>query len=118
MRCPGMISSGSWGSPSARASETSGSASSFSSRGSTARGLSPRLYRDLYELTERWKPERRRDLLVRYLGFPFWDVLLYPVQALGTVGEQDFVEIVRIRPRDAQRIPVPKVKGQRGKLKG
>ena len=29
------------------------------------------------------------DLLVRYLGFPFWDVLLYPVQALSDVGERD-----------------------------
>ena len=33
-------------------------------------------------------------------------MLLYPVQALSDVGERDKVEIVRISPRDANRIPV------------
>jgi Protein of unknown function (DUF3376) len=81
-------------------------------------GFTADLYRGLVELTRGWDSERRWELLVRYLGFPFWDVLLYPVQALSDVGERDFVEIVRISPRDAQRIPVPEVKGQHGKLKG
>ena len=36
-----------------------------------------------------WHPDRRRDLLVRYLGFPLWDVLLYPIQALADAGEND-----------------------------
>ena len=81
-------------------------------------GFTADLYRGLVELTRGWDNERRWELLVRYLGFPFWDVLLYPVQALSDVGERDFVEIVRISPGDARRIPVPKVKGQRGKLKG
>jgi patatin-related protein len=65
-------------------------------------GFTPALYRDLYELTRSWDPARRRDLLVRYLGFPFWDVLLYPVQALSDVGEQDQVEVVRMSPADAR----------------
>jgi hypothetical protein len=72
----------------------------------------------LLELTKGWERDRRWDLLVRYLGFPFWDVLLYPVQALSDVGERDNVEVVRISPRDTHRIPVPRTEGQRGKLKG
>ena len=81
-------------------------------------GFTAALYTDLLDLTEDWEHERRWDLLVRYLGFPFWDVLLYPVQALSDVGERDNVEVVRISPRDTHRIPVPRTEGQRGKLKG
>jgi patatin-related protein len=70
-------------------------------------GFTADLYVGLLLLTEGWNKERRWDLLVRYLGFPFWDVLLYPVQALSDVGERDSVEIVRLSPRDTHRIPVP-----------
>jgi patatin-related protein len=69
-------------------------------------GFTGDLYVSLLQLTEGWNNERRWDLLVRYLGFPFWDVLLYPVQSLSDVGERDHVEIVRISPRDTSRIPV------------
>ena len=69
-------------------------------------GFTADLYVGLLQLTKGWNKERRWDLLVRYLGFPFWDVLLYPVQALSDVGERDQVEIVRLSPRDAHRIPV------------
>ena len=36
------------------------------------------LYVGLLQLTKGWNKERRWDLLVRYLGFPFWDVLPLP----------------------------------------
>jgi len=80
-------------------------------------GFTADLYISLLQLTEGWNNERRWDLLVRYLGFPFWDVLLYPVQSLSDVGERDHVEIVRISPRDTHRIPV-ETKGKHGKLVG
>jgi patatin-related protein len=80
-------------------------------------GFTADLYISLLQLTEGWDNERRWDLLVRYLGFPFWDVLLYPVQSLSDVGERDHVEIVRISPRDTHRIPV-ETKGKHGKLVG
>ncbi len=70
-------------------------------------GFTAKLYGGLLELTDGWSDACRWDLLVRYLGFPFWDVLLYPIQALSDVGERDFVEIVRISPRDAHRITLP-----------
>jgi patatin-related protein len=69
-------------------------------------GFTAKLYGGLLELTEGWSDACRWDLLVRYLGFPFWDVLLYPIQALSDVGERDAVEVVRISPRDTHRIPV------------
>jgi patatin-related protein len=64
-------------------------------------GFTPTLYADLDELTRGWHPDRRRDMLVRYLGFPFWDVLLYPLHALAEVGERDHVQVLRMSPRDA-----------------
>ena len=81
-------------------------------------GFTAGLYSELLQLTEGWDDGIRLDLLVRYLGFPFWDVLLYPIQALSDIGENDFVEIVRVSPRDAHRIPVPSLPGQTKKLVG
>ena len=67
--------------------------------------FTPELYANLLTLTDGWDDALRWKLLVRYLGFPFWDVLLYPIQALSDVGERDLVQIVRLSPRDSGRIP-------------
>jgi len=67
-------------------------------------------------ITADWAPARRRDLVVRYIGFPMWDVLLYPVQALSQIGEGDAIEVVRVSPHEATLLPVPeggKVEGKR-----
>ena len=45
---------------------------------------------------------RAPDLFARYLGFPFWDIVVYPIQALAGVDERDHVEVVRISPLDAR----------------
>jgi hypothetical protein len=58
------------------------------------------LYRDLRRSTEQWADAVKRDLLVRYLGFPFWDILVYPLQAMSGVGERDHVEVLRMSPED------------------
>jgi patatin-related protein len=81
-------------------------------------GFTAGLYAELLQLTNGWDDRYRWNLLVRYLGFPFWDVLLYPIQALSDVGERDHVEIIRISPRDTHRIPSPTSNGQRSKLVG
>ena len=65
------------------------------------------LYAKMLEVTRGWPEPRRRDLLLRYLGFPFWDVLLYPIQSLTDVGERDEVKIVRISPIDSHHVPAP-----------
>ena len=70
----------------------------------------------LVPITADWAPERRRELAVRYIGFPMWDVLLYPVQNLGQIGEGDEIDIVRVSPHEATLLEVPeggKVEGKR-----
>jgi patatin-related protein len=66
-----------------------------------------KLYMKMQEITDGWPEQRKRDLLHRYLGFPFWDVLLYPIQSLTDVGERDDVKIVRISPLDSHHVPAP-----------
>jgi hypothetical protein len=60
-----------------------------------------KLYEDLVQLTGSWPPEARRDLLVRYIGFPYWDILVFPVEGLSDVAERDHVEVMRMSPLDA-----------------
>src|SRR5206468_5322413 len=79
-------------------------------------GFSAGLYRDLWALSANWHPDRRRDLLVRYLGFPLWDVLLYPIQALADAGENDALDVQRMSPYEANVLSTPaaaKVEGKR-----
>jgi patatin-related protein len=70
-------------------------------------GTAEKLYRQLFAFSADWAPERRAELLVRYLGFPFWDLLLYPIQAVADVGERDAIEVVRMSPADAKLLPTP-----------
>jgi patatin-related protein len=72
------------------------------------------LHGALTRLSATWKAEVRFDLLVRYLGFPFWDILVFPVQALVDVNERDHVEVVRVSPYDATLLEADGAK----KLKG
>jgi patatin-related protein len=79
------------------------------------KGSGPALLERLAELSRQWDERRRRDLLVRYLGFPVWDVLLYPVQVLSPVGERDAIEVVRMSPHEATVLgtpPAQKVQGR------
>jgi patatin-related protein len=70
-------------------------------------GFTAALYRDIDALTRGWTTEHRRDLLVRYLGFPHWDTLLYPIQSVANIGEQDSVEVIRMSPLDSTSLSVP-----------
>jgi patatin-related protein len=49
-----------------------------------------------------WAPAARREVLVNFLGFPFWDVLTLSVTNWRDVGEFDEILIDRISPRDAR----------------
>jgi patatin-related protein len=78
-------------------------------------GFEEELYRDLSVLCARWPASARVALLVRYIGFPFWDILVFPIQAMSGVGERDAVEILRMSPRDAQLLkPAPGTSKLRG----
>ena len=60
-------------------------------------------------------PQVRRALLTDYIGYPFWDVLLYSFTGWHSVGEFDEVRIDRISPDDAQSL---RRGGARATLKG
>lgn len=63
-------------------------------------GFEEGLQTDLLELHERCSGALQQDLLTRYLGFPFWDMLVFPLQAVSNVGERDHVEVYRMSPND------------------
>jgi patatin-related protein len=48
----------------------------------------------------RWHPEARREVLINYLGFPFWDVLTFPTMSASDVGELNEILVDRISPQD------------------
>ena len=41
-------------------------------------------------------------MLVNYLGFPFWDVLTFPVMSAREIGELNEILVDRISPQDAR----------------
>jgi patatin-related protein len=49
----------------------------------------------------RWHPDARREVLVNYLGFPFWDVLTFPIVGQQELGEFNEILVDRISPQDA-----------------
>lgn len=48
-----------------------------------------------------WHPDARREVLVNYLGFPFWDVLTFSVTTARDAGELHEILVDRISPQDA-----------------
>jgi patatin-related protein len=48
-----------------------------------------------------WSSKARRDLLVSYIGFPFWDVLTFTITNWRDLGEFNEIRIDRISPEDA-----------------
>ena len=49
-----------------------------------------------------WHPEARREVLINYLGFPFWDVLTFPVTTGRGTGELREILIDRISPEEVR----------------
>jgi patatin-related protein len=54
---------------------------------------------------ERWPAAPRREVLVNYLGFPFWDVLTLSVTTAEQAGEFNEILINRISPQDSTALP-------------
>jgi predicted acylesterase/phospholipase RssA len=53
------------------------------------------------ELAPRLTADERREILVRYLAFPFWDRQIYPYVAFSDVGEFRDINVYRLSPDDA-----------------
>ncbi|HBA83000.1 MAG TPA: hypothetical protein DCZ95_02795 [Verrucomicrobia bacterium] len=62
-----------------------------------------------------WHRDTIKNLLVRYLGFPFWDALIYPIRILGDVGELKEIQVLRMSPDDVFKLSP---RGAKNKLKG
>jgi patatin-related protein len=54
--------------------------------------------------TTQWHPQARRDVLINYIGFPFWDILTYSVTSWRDLGEFDEIRVDRISPEDARTV--------------
>jgi len=49
-----------------------------------------------------WHPEALHEVMVNYLGFPFWDVLTFPMTSAHEPGELNEILVDRISPQDAR----------------
>ncbi len=65
------------------------------------------LFRAFAELTVEWPAQVRQQMLARYLGFPYWDLLIYPAVAYGDVDRLDTVEVVRLSPQEEDGLEPP-----------
>jgi hypothetical protein len=50
----------------------------------------------------KWPAPARREVLVNYIGFPFWDVLTLAVTSWRDLGEFDEIRVDRLSPSDAR----------------
>lgn len=67
-------------------------------------GFRERLWDGFAKETLGWPEEARRTLLIRFLGFPLWDAMLFPISSQGS---QHFGTIMlhRISPQDSMLFP-------------
>lgn len=56
------------------------------------------LFAAFQSLTHNWADAYKKKLMVRYLGFPYWDIMIYPLKLLSDVGELDEIEVIRMSP--------------------
>ena len=61
-----------------------------------------------------WVPALRHDILVNYLGFPFWDLLTFSVTNWREAGEFDEIRIDRISPVDSRAFEIGGAHGLKG----
>ncbi|MDP9120101.1 MAG: patatin-like protein [Acidobacteriota bacterium] len=73
------------------------------------------LYRAFVDITKEWPEECRHEIMLRYLGFPFWDAMIYPATLLSEAGELRPLHIVRMSPADSTRLGL---KTAKDKLEG
>ena len=64
-------------------------------------GSSRDLWAALTEHTSTWDTKTRAALLARYVGFPIWDALIFPVVSLARLPQLAPVSVQRFSPLDA-----------------
>ncbi|MCU1427189.1 MAG: patatin-like protein [Actinomycetia bacterium] len=58
------------------------------------------IHAEVLDIIKAWSEPVKGAFLTRYMGFGFWDALVFPVSKLGGVGERDAVEVLRMSPRE------------------
>ena len=56
----------------------------------------------LRRATAGWDGWALDRLVVRFLGFPLWDVLVFPIRTLSDIGELYEIDVVRMSPEDTK----------------
>jgi len=51
-----------------------------------------------------WPEPAAREFLTRFVGFPFWDIMIFPLSDMGDVGELYEIRGVRMSPNDSRLI--------------
>jgi patatin-related protein len=72
-------------------------------------GVQAKLYEDFTTITAQWPATERAEVVVRYLGFPFWDAMIYPLIRLSEAGELRELKVVRMSPLDSTQLGALKV---------
>ncbi|WP_138918002.1 patatin-like protein [Gordonia effusa] len=67
-------------------------------------------------ITANWPTEARLSLLTRYLGFPLWDAMIYPIIALSKLPQFSPITVDQFSPLTAKAVPPPDA--TKGKLRG
>jgi predicted acylesterase/phospholipase RssA len=67
----------------------------------TQQQVRDRSFEDFKRLAQHLTLDEQKEILVRYLGFPFWDRQIYPYVAFSGAGELRDVNIYRLSPNDA-----------------
>lgn len=72
------------------------------------------LWQAFEQETQAWEHEHRDELLARYLGFPFWDGIIFPTIALAELPQFTPIGVSQFSPLTASALATP----SGGKLKG
>jgi patatin-related protein len=63
--------------------------------------ITQQVYREIATPIESEQPWRA-DVLLRYTGFPFWDVQILPLEEAAGAGERDAIRVMRTSHRDGR----------------
>ena len=67
-------------------------------------GSSRGFWKSFRAVTGNWDPQTRRELACRYLAFPIWDALIFPIIALARLPQLTQIGVTRFSPLDASRL--------------
>lgn len=74
------------------------------------------LYREIHDCVKDWEIEDKSKILVSFLGFPLFDIVIFPILFIaGTSEELEQINVVRMSPNDVNLLSP---RGAKDKLRG